>query len=151
MRVATILVPLMLAAAPALAEPLKVAKGMWSSSTDIYFDVTVDGEPMEVPPDHSVVKECWSTDEEVTIDEGMISWFEGCKATGLRSEAHAFGMDLACEFDGVPMTGTAEFVVNKDQDGFAGRLLLTGYLEGARLLADGVLLGHRTGACAGQN
>lgn len=147
MRLPLLVLPCLLMATPALADPLQVAKGMWSTSTDIYFYVTADGETIDVPPDHSTLDECWATDEEVTIDDSMADLFEGCVSAGSRSRAHSFDMDLVCDFEGVPMSGTAEFAVNKSGGQFTGRLFLSGESDGLLMEAEGLLLGYRTGTC----
>ena len=148
MRLPLIVLPALLFAAPVMAEPLKVAKGMWSTSTDIYLTVAADGEPLDMPPEHSTLDECWSADEDVIIDESMASLFEGCVSAGSWGKAHSFDMELACEFDGIPMTGTAQFAVNKSGNQFSGRLFLSGGSDGLLLEAEGLLLGYRTGTCA---
>jgi hypothetical protein len=147
MRLAFLVLSALLFAAPVRAEPLRLAKGMWSTSTDVYLYVTAEGEPVDAPADHSTEEECWSTDEEVTIDEGMVAMFEGCVSAGSWSTTYSFDMDLVCEFEGVPMTGAATFVVNKGGDGYAGQLFLTGSSDVLEMEVEGLILGHRTGAC----
>ena len=87
MRPALILAPLLLAAAAAQAEPLMVTKGQWSFTQDIYYDATASGQPIDLPPEHSTIDECWSLDEEVLIDESMVEMFEGCQSTGAATES----------------------------------------------------------------
>jgi hypothetical protein len=147
MRLSFLALSCLACAAPALADPLKVAKGMWSTSTDIYFSVTANGETIDVPSEHSTLDECWMSDQEVTIDESMASFFEGCTSAGSRGTPYSFDMDLTCDFDGMPMSGTAEFAVSKGGGQFSGRLFLTGGSEGVEMNAEGLLLGHRTGTC----
>ncbi len=147
MRTPFLFLSALLFAAPVLAEPLKLAKGMWSTSTDVYFYVTAEGDPVDASADHSTLDECWSTDEEVTIDESMVAMFEGCVSAGSWGTSYSFDTDLVCEFEGVPMTGAAAFVVNKGGDRFSGRLFLTGSSDGLEIEAEGLLLGHRTGTC----
>lgn len=147
MRLPLLVLPALLFAAPVMAEPLKVAKGMWSTSSDVYFFVTSNGETVPIPPQHSTLDECWTKDEEVVIDESMADLFEGCVSAGSRSRAHSFDMDLVCEFDGTAMSGTAEFAVNKSGDQFTGRFFLAGGSDGLEMEAEGLLLGYRTGAC----
>ncbi|MFN7164417.1 MAG: hypothetical protein ACK4P2_06310 [Hyphomonas sp.] len=151
MRAALFLAPLLLITAPAIAEPLSVAKGMWSTTSDIYFNVQADGEVLDIPPEHSSLEECWSTDEEVAIGEGLVNFFEGCTSPGSSSKAHSFDMDLTCDFDGIPMTGVAEFAVSKGGGSFSGRMFLKGQSDGAQFEAEALLIGHRTGACPAPN
>lgn len=147
MRLSFLVLAGLLLAAPAAADPLQVAKGMWSTSTDIYLFITANGEAIDVPSEHSTLDECWSTDEHVVIDESMANMFEGCVATGSRGSAYTFGMDLACDFDGFPVEGSAEFMVNKAGDMFSAQLVLAGNTDGMALNAEGLVIGHRTGAC----
>ena len=147
MRLPLLILPCLLFATPVQADPLQVAKGMWSTSTDIYFSIVQNGEAVIIPPDHSTLDEWWATDDEVTIDESMAALFEGCQSAGSRGTAHSFDMDLVCDFEGVPMSGTAEFAVNKSGGQFSGRLFLSGEADGLLMEAEGLLLGYRTGAC----
>lgn len=151
MRPVILLAPLFLIAGLAAAEPLAVAKGMWSTTSDIYFKAEADGQTIEIPPEHSSLDECWYTDEHVDISEGLAAFFEGCTSAGSRSKAHAFDMDLVCDFDGVPMSGVAEFAVSKGGGSFSGRMFLSGEADGARFEAEALLLGHRTGSCSAPN
>lgn len=151
MRPAFLLAPFLMFAAPALADPLMLAKGNWSTTSDIYFTVTANGETRDIPSEHSTLEECWMTDQEVTIDESMASFFEGCIATGSRSKAHSFDMDLACDFDGVPMAGVAEFAVSKGGGSFSGRIFLSGTSDDLVLEAEGLLMGHLAGTCPAPN
>jgi hypothetical protein len=134
-------------AAPALSEPLKVAKGMWATSTDVYISLIQNGERTHLPPEHSTLDECWSSDEQVVIDEGMADLFDGCVVDGSQGGAHFFDMDLVCEFEGIPMTGTAQFAVNRSGDQFSGRVFFSGGDDELELDAEAVLLGYRTGTC----
>ncbi len=151
MRPALILTSLLILAAPAIADPLMLAKGNWSTTSDIYFTVTAGSEVLDIPSEHSSLEECWMTDQEVTIDESMASFFPGCTSTGSRGKAHSFDMDLTCDFDGVAMTGVAEFAVNKSGDSFSGRIFLAGSEGDASFEAEGLLLGHLTGTCTAPN
>jgi len=134
-------------AAPALSEPLKVAKDMWATSTDVYISYIQNGETIRLPSDHSPLDECWSSDEEVVIDEGMSDLFDGCVLAGSRGGAHFFDMDLVCEFEGIPMTGMAQFAVNRSGDQFSGRVVFSGGSDELELDAEAVLLGYLTGTC----
>jgi hypothetical protein len=151
MRAAILLAPFLLISVAASAEPLMVAKGNWLATTDVYFNLVMNGEPVDIPSEHDVVNECWETDAEVTIDESMASFMGDCSVGNSLAQAHSFEMDISCNFDGSPMTGIASFVVSKGGESFAGRLLLSGDIQGAPIEADGVLLGHRTGACTAGN
>lgn len=151
MRLAVLILSLALWPASALAEPLKVAKGMWSVTTDIYFLIQNEGEDMGVPPEHTAVEECWATEQEVTIDESMAAFFPGCVSTGTHSQSHSFDMDLSCNFEGIPITGVAEFAVNKPGDQFSGRLFLSGLSGALSIDAEALILGHSTGTCSAPN
>lgn len=152
MRPFLLLAPLVLMAAPALAEPLAVAKGMWKATSDIYFNVTANGEVMDVPPEHSSIEECWSTDQEVAVDESLVDFFEGCEAVDSWTKAHSIDFELSCDFSGVPMSGTASFAVSKGGNSFVGRMFLAGQTEDGLVMdAEALLLGNRTGACAAPN
>jgi hypothetical protein len=128
-----------------------VSKGNWYATSDVYFDFSMDGEKVDIPSEHDIIDECWATDADVTIDESMASVMGECRATDSRTREHAFDMNLACDFDGTPMIGTASFAVSKGGDSFYGRIHLAGKVEGWPIEAEGVLLGHKTGACTGQN
>ena len=75
MRPVFLLAPFLMFAAPALAEPLMLAKGNWPTTSDIYFSGLVKGQALDVPSEHTTLEECWMTDEEVRIDEGLASFF----------------------------------------------------------------------------
>ncbi|MBK8198003.1 MAG: DUF3617 family protein [Acidobacteria bacterium] len=151
MRRVLALIPFLMIAGAAAAEPLKVSKGNWYATSDVYFDFSMDGEKVDIPSEHDIIDECWATDADVTIDESMASVMGECRATDSRTREHAFDMNLACDFDGTPMIGTASFAVSKGGDSFYGRIHLAGKVEGWPIEAEGVLLGHKTGACTGQN
>lgn len=151
MRPVIMLLSLALAAGPALGEPLKVAKGMWSVTSDIYMTATVDGEAVDIPSEHSTIEECWATDEEVTIDEGIANYMGECTAGQSWAQGHSFDIDLYCDFDGIPMNGTAEFAVSKGGGSFSGRIFLSGGVDGADMTAEALMIGHSTGTCAAPN
>lgn len=151
MRPFILLLPLLYAAGPALGEPLKVAKGMWSVTSDIYMSVVMDGEDLDVPSEHSLTEECWSTDQDVTIDESIASYLGECAAGESWAQAHAFDIELYCDFDGVPMSGMAQFAVSKGGGSFSGRMFLSGGLDGADMSAEALIIGHRTGVCPAPN
>ncbi|MBI1254973.1 MAG: DUF3617 family protein [Hyphomonas sp.] len=147
LRLSFLLLPALLFAAPVSADPLQVAKGMWSTSTDMYVSLSTNGEAVDDASEHSALDECWSADEEVLIDESMADMFEGCAATRSRGNAYSFALDLACDFEGFPMNGAAEFMVNKARDMFSVHLLLSGDSDGSVMTAEGLIIGHRTGTC----
>ena len=147
LRLSFLVLPALLFAAPVSADPLQVAKGMWSTSTDMYVSASANGEAVDDASEHSTLDECWSTDEEVLIDESISDMFEGCAATGRSGNAYSFALDLACDFEGFPMNGAAEFVVNNARDMFSVQLLLSGESDGLVINADGLVIGHRTGTC----
>ncbi|MGE6696773.1 hypothetical protein ACQKH5_03720 [Hyphomonas sp. NPDC076900] len=151
MRPILILAPFLLAAATAQAEPLKLAKGMWSVTSDIYMSVLVYGEAVEVPSEHSAIDECWSTDEEVTIDENIASYMGECTAGDSVATAYSFDIILYCDFDGVPMEGSAEFAVSKGGGSFSGRMFLSGSENGAEVTAEALMIGHNSGTCTAPN
>jgi hypothetical protein len=148
MRAALILAPFLLASAAAQAEPLMVTKGQWSVTQDIYYDATASGQPIDLPPEHSTIDECWSLDEEVLIDESMVEMFEGCRSTGAATEPFGLDIGLACNFDGIDMGGGVLFSVSHDKNSFVAQVDL------ASVSADPVdfkthilMIGHRTGTC----
>ena len=151
MRLPALIVSWLIFAWPAAAEPLQVTKGMWSVTSDIYISATAEGEPIDVPSEHSVVDECWMTDEEVTIDESMAAHFGGCYADNSVSKAHSFDMGLVCDIEGVPMTGAAQFAVSKGGGSFVGRMFMLGEDGVLGMEAEALLIGHRTGACPAPN
>lgn len=152
MRPLYFIAPLFLMAAPALAEPLAVTKGMWKATSDIYFNVEANGQVIEIPSEHSVIEECWSTDEEVALDEGLIDYFDGCTAVDSWTKAHSIDFELSCDFDGVPMYGNASFAVAKGGNSFVGRMFLSGQTnDGLVMDAEALLMGNRTGTCTAPN
>lgn len=152
MRPILLLAPLCLIAATAIAEPLAVTKGMWTATSDIYYNLQVNGAPVEVPSEHSTIEECWSTDEEVALDEGLVDYFEGCTATDSWNKGHSIDFELACDFSGVPMYGVAGFAVSKGGDSFVGRMFLSGQTgDGLTMDAEALLIGNRTGVCPAPN
>lgn len=151
MRLPTLLAPLLILASPAVADPLQVAKGMWSVTSDIYMSAVIDGQPIDIPSEHSTVEECWSTDQDVTIDEGIATYMGECTTGQSWAQGHSFDIDLYCDFDGIPMNGTAEFAVSKGGGSFSGRIFLSGGADGADMTAEALMIGHRTGACAAPN
>jgi hypothetical protein len=151
MRRVLLLLPVLLLAGPALGEPLKVAKGMWSVTSDIYMSAVIDGAPVDIPSEHSTIEECWSTDQDVTIDEGIATYLGECTTGQSWAQGHSFDIDLYCDFDGIPMNGTAEFAVSKGGGSFSGRIFLSGGTDGADMTAEALMIGHTTGACAAPN
>lgn len=106
---------------------------------------------VEIPSEHTALKECWMTDQEVTIDETMAKFFGGRYAPGCSGTAHAFDIDVSCDFDGVPMTRVAEFAVRNDGVNFSGRVFLMGESGGVALTGETRMIERRTGACAAPN
>ena len=151
MRRILLIAPLFLMAAPALAEPLQVTKGMWTATTDIYFNVMNGGQLTEVPPEHERIDECWSKDEEVTLDEGLVDYFEGCQVVDTYTTSYSIDFDLSCDFSGLPMTGLASFAVSNGGDSFVGRIYLDGASGAMTAEAEALMIGHRTGTCPAPN
>ncbi|WP_291200548.1 hypothetical protein [Hyphomonas sp.] len=151
MRRILLIAPLILTAAPALCEPLQVSKGMWTATTDVYFNVTNNGQLTEIPPEHERIDECWSKDEDVTLDEGLVDYFEGCSVVDTFTTPYSIDFDLSCDFSGLPMTGIASFAVSKGGDSFVGRIYLDGASGETGAEAEALMIGHRTGTCAAPN
>lgn len=150
MRLPLLLIPALLMTAAAEAQPISVNKGQWYVTQDMYYDASVNGEAIDLPPEHTAIDECWSLDEEVLIDESMVEMFEGCVSTGAVS--HPFGLDigLSCDFDGLELGGSAFFTVNHGRDSFAANLELASLAgDPVKFQSHIIMIGHRTGACQG--
>ena len=148
MRPAIALSALMFAAAAAGAQSMSVNKGQWFVSQDIYYDVSANGEVIDIPSEFSTIDECWSLDEEVLIDESMVEMFEGCVSTGVTPKPYGMDIGLSCNFEGIDVDGSALFSVANSRDAFVAQVNLTS-LPGAELDFDShiLMIGHRTGAC----
>jgi hypothetical protein len=132
----------------AAAQPLSVAKGQWTVSSDIYFSGTMDGADVSVPPEFAVEDACWSLPEEVQFDAStLLTALEGCTASRSRATSYSLDLDIICDFGGMPMNGPAEVAISEDSGAFMARIRLQSDLQGADVQADMVMLGHRTGAC----
>ncbi|MEX1250167.1 MAG: hypothetical protein WEA77_03120 [Hyphomonas sp.] len=152
MRPILLLAPLCLIEATAIAGPLAVTKGMWAVTSDMYANAQANGAPVEVASERSAIEECWSTDEEAALEEGLVDCFEGCAATDSWTRAHSIDFDLACDFSGVAMYGAAGFAVSKGGDSFVGRMLLSGQTgDGLMMDTEALLIGDRTGVCPAPN
>ena len=148
MRLSLILTSLLFSAAAAQAEPLSVNKGQWRVSQDIYSAATVEGEPLDLPAENSIVDECWSLDEEVLIDESMVAEFEGCVSTGVATRPFGMEIGLECEFDGLDVEGSAQFALSHDRDSFVAQIdLASPTTYPVDFQSHILMIGHRTGAC----
>ena len=149
MRATIFLISTFCAAGIAAAQPLSVAKGQWTVSSDIYFSGTMDGEEVSVAPEHDVENACWSLPEEVEFDAStLLDAMEGCVANGSRATSYSLDLDVMCDFGGMPMSGPAEVAVSEGGGAFMARIRLQSDMPGADIQADMVMMGQRTGACA---
>lgn len=151
MRLIYIFVPVLMLAATAQAEPLLVKKGMWSVSTDVYTEARDNGQRIDIPSEHTAYDQCWSTDQEVTIDDNIVSAFGDCVVEESWLKAYSYDADIICHFDGLPMSGIAQFVINRDANAFSGRFSLQGHQNAMDVTSDALLMGHWTGTCTAPN
>lgn len=148
MRTALTLATLLLAAAAAQAQSISVNKGQWSVTQDIYYEVSAGGDPIDIPPEHTAIDECWSLDEEVLIDESMVEMFEGCVSTGTTAKQFGMEIGLACNFDGIDVDGAALFSVAHSRDSFAAQIYLASPSgDEIDFQSHILMIGHRTGTC----
>lgn len=148
MRSALTLAILFLTAAAAQAQSISVNKGQWSVTQDIYYDVNVAGEPLEIPSEFTAMEECWSQDEEVLIDESMVAMFEGCTSTGVSSKQFGLDIGLFCNFEGIDVDGSAKFAVSNGKDSFVAQVYLASPSgDEIDFQSHILMIGHRTGIC----
>lgn len=133
-------------AGSASAQSLKVEPGLWRVSTDIYVHGTLDGAPFEDPPETEVMTECWQTEEEVTLDPGMLG-VDRCTIGTASWSPFGLYAPLTCEDQGFVLEGSVEFTVSFDRESFTGRMFLAADGPNFDLKTDGVLMGHRANAC----
>ena len=130
----------------ASAQELMLSPGNWNTTTDIFSEAYVNGERMEIPSDHDAELECWTTDDELAIDEALVA-IDDCTITNSQTTEFGLTFELVCLSDGVAMSGGAEIYVNKARDMFSGYLHLGHTSNGISIEVTGIMMGQNTGSC----
>lgn len=128
-------------------DTIMLEKGQWELTVDMHPVVSMSGVSTPLDVESSGSRECWSTDADVLMDEEILNIPE-CNV--LSSDVFNYGADfkLACEFDGIPMEGGANFVVNHDRNMFSGKIVLNADAEGVDVTVTGIMMGYNSGTCS---
>ena len=125
-----------------------VNKGQWETAMSMVTELQVGGERQDIDPEYDFSEECWATDEDTKLDVNTLG-IDNCDVTDSVSTGDFLSLEMACDMEGIALTGEAVIVVTPDRDQLQGTLIIEGDMPGMSIKVTGLFSGHKTGACAG--
>ena len=137
---------LTLAAAPAVAEELKLETGQWENTINMSMEMNMGGQTMSMPMGPQVNSRC-VTEEDATFNPDNITE-EGCSVNYYTEEGRTISFNIQCSRDGMDLDGDMEVTLGADGKSTTGTMVLTGVSQQVgevKINAD--ISGKHTGAC----
>lgn len=136
-----------LLAGTASGQAVTVAPGEWITTTDNYLATTLRNGHVDELSHSTSLTECLVTPEDVAFDASKVGGMLLCTATVTADTPYELELQLLCDPNSDPMTGTATFTFDAARTRYAGRVRLRGESGMGSHQLDGAWFGQRIGAC----
>ena len=131
---------------PAFADELTIKPGNWQSQNVITMTMQMNGQDMTMPAQTQTRTECVAPEDAVFSPEKLTE--SGCTTSNVKSSATSLSFDMACNQNGMAMTGSMDFILSADKKKGSGTFQMNGSIPGQGAMSvSGELTSKWTGDC----